>query len=208
MENPRKSRLNVWGLMLDQQKPILTVNNVNKFFDATQVLFNVNLTLYSGEVTCILGPSGSGKSTLLRCLNQLETIEGGEIRLDNELIGNKKNGQVYRPLSNRKKPKQRRKLGMVFQSFNLFPHRTVLENITEGPRYIKHLSRQDAENRAIELLKKVGLSGWASSYPAQLSGGQQQRVAIVRALAMDPEIMLFDEPTSALDPELVGEVLR
>ena len=176
---------------------MIKVNNLTKAFGKLEVLRGITEEIKEQEVVCIIGPSGSGKSTFLRCLNLLEEPSGGEIYLDGEQI-NSANVDI---------DKVREKLGMVFQSFNLFPHKTVLENLTLAPIKVKGMSREAAESKAMELLKTVGLADKAGAYPRALSGGQKQRVAIARALAMDPEVMLFDEPTSALDPEMVGEVL-
>ncbi len=181
--------------------------NVHKSFGDLEVLKGIDLDVHRGEVVCLLGPSGSGKTTFLRLINQMETLTGGRIWVDGELIGiEERDGKLYRR-TDADIARQRSTLGMVFQKFNLFPHKTVLENVTEAPIVVKKLAKADAERRARELLAQVGLDDKESAYPSQLSGGQQQRVAIARALAMDPAIMLFDEPTSALDPELVGEVL-
>ncbi|MGO2610938.1 amino acid ABC transporter ATP-binding protein [Glutamicibacter ardleyensis] len=180
---------------------------VQKHFGQLEVLKGISLTVKRGEVTCILGPSGSGKSTFLRCINQLETLDGGYIMVEGQPIGVKiKNGNLHKQ-NEKEIAKSRENIGMVFQSFNLFPHMTVLENICEAPLRVKRESRKVVLDRANELLARVGLSEKADVYPVALSGGQQQRVAIARALAMEPKLMLFDEPTSALDPELVGEVL-
>ena len=176
---------------------MIQINNLHKSFGDLAVLRGIDEHISQGEVVSVIGPSGSGKSTFLRCLNLLENPTEGEIYIDGEMI-NGKGVNVN---------KIRQKTGMVFQHFNLFPHLTILKNITLAPVILKKMSKEQAEKRAAELLKKVGLEEKASSYPAQLSGGQKQRVAIARALAMEPEIMLFDEPTSALDPEMVGEVL-
>ncbi|NUR88197.1 MAG: amino acid ABC transporter ATP-binding protein [Nonomuraea sp.] len=180
---------------------------VRKSFGHLEVLKGIDLEVRAGEVVVVLGPSGSGKSTFLRCVNHLETIDGGAIHVDGELIGFEAAGGRVRHLGNREITRQRREIGMVFQQFNLFPHFTALENIVEAPVGVRGQARGKARERARELLRKVGLEDKAASYPRQLSGGQQQRVAIARALAMEPKLMLFDEPTSALDPELVGEVL-
>ncbi len=181
--------------------------NVHKSFGDLEVLKGIDLDVHRGEVVCLLGPSGSGKTTFLRLINQMETLTGGRIWVDGELIGiEERDGKLYRR-TDADIARQRSTLGMVFQKFNLFPHKTVLENVTEAPIVVKKLAKADAERRARELLAQVGLDDKESAYPSQLSGGQQQRVAIARALAMDPAIMLFDEPTSALDPELVGEEL-
>jgi polar amino acid transport system ATP-binding protein len=187
--------------------PLVHAVNVTKAFHGTEVLRGIDLDVRKGQVVCLLGPSGSGKTTLLRCINQLETIDGGRIWVDGELMGYEdRAGRLHR-LTNKAIAAQRREIGMVFQRFNLFPHKTALENIMEAPIQVKGESKAQARERAIALLERVGLTDKPSAYPAQLSGGQQQRVAIARALAMQPKLMLFDEPTSALDPELVGEVL-
>ncbi|MGS0763523.1 amino acid ABC transporter ATP-binding protein [Syntrophomonas curvata] len=187
---------------------MLQALDIHKKFGSLGVLKGVSLQVEKGEVVAIIGPSGSGKSTLLRCLHHLETIDKGAIAIQGEIMA--QNGPdgtaVYSPEKNI--AAIRRKMGMVFQNFNLFPHKSVLENLVMAPMLVKQTDRPQAENTARELLKKVGLSQKADNYPFQLSGGQQQRVAIARALAMDPEIMCFDEPTSALDPELTGEVLQ
>lgn len=177
--------------------PIITISHVWKYFGHLPALQDVSLDIAPGERVVIIGPSGSGKSTLLRSINRLEEIDKGEITVQGQDIMSRENNINL----------IRRNLGMVFQQFNLFPHKTVLHNLTLAPIKLLHLSREEAEARALGLLKKVGISDKANVYPAMLSGGQQQRVAIARALAMQPAIMLFDEPTSALDPEMVGEVL-
>ena len=187
--------------------PLVAIRAVSKNFAAFQALKRVSLDVYAGEVVCLIGASGSGKTTLLRCVNQLTAFDSGGIWLDGELLGVREEGGQLHRLSERRIAQQRLKTGMVFQRFNLFPHRTVLENITEGPVQVQRRKLADAQAEAMELLRRVGLAAKAGAYPAQLSGGQQQRVAIARALAMKPKLMLFDEPTSALDPELVGEVL-
>lgn len=176
---------------------MIEVKNLKKNFGDLEVLKGISKTIEKGEVVVIIGPSGSGKSTFLRCLNRLEDITEGEVYLEGEQINSHKTDIN----------KVRQKMGMVFQHFNLFPHLTILENITLAPIKLGRLSKEDANKKAIELLKTVGLEDKADAYPIQLSGGQKQRVAIARALAMDPDVMLFDEPTSALDPEMVGEVL-
>ena len=187
---------------------IVEVRNLHKYFDKLHVLRGIDFTVEKGEVTSIIGPSGSGKSTLLRCLNHLETAEKGSICIGGEYIAREdQSGRAVYP-SGPEVLKISSKLGMVFQSFNLFPHRSVLENLIEAPVCVKKIPRDQAIEKALKLLARVGLSDKKDDYPFQLSGGQQQRVAIARALAMDPEIMLFDEPTSALDPELIGEVLK
>ncbi|HJC47531.1 MAG TPA: amino acid ABC transporter ATP-binding protein [Candidatus Lachnoclostridium pullistercoris] len=176
----------------------IVVKNLKKNFGRLEVLKDISLEIGEGEVVCLIGPSGSGKSTFLRCLNRLEDITDGLVVVDGHRMSDKKINLN----------KIRENIGMVFQHFNLFPHLTVLENITIAPIELKKMSREEAEKRALELLDKVGLAEKADAYPSRLSGGQKQRVAIARALAMDPDIMLFDEPTSALDPEMVGEVLE
>ncbi|NTJ43799.1 amino acid ABC transporter ATP-binding protein [Agrobacterium larrymoorei] len=181
--------------------------NVHKSFDQLDVLKGIDLEVKPGEVVVILGPSGSGKSTFLRCINHLEPIQKGFVEVDDEQIGYRVRKDRLEKLSDNGIAKQRRKIGMVFQQFNLYPHMTVLQNIIEAPVGVHGEKRQDAIANARQLLKRVGLSEKADAYPRQLSGGQQQRVAIARALAIKPKLMLFDEPTSALDPELVGEVL-
>lgn len=188
-------------------RPLVEIRRVRKSFGAHQVLRDVSLAVPAGTVTVLLGPSGSGKSTLLRCINHLETIDGGRIIVDGELIGYRQSGRNAHEMTPHQIARQRRGIGMVFQRFNLFPHMTALENIVEAPIGIAGRPRAQARTRAKQLLDRVGLADFAAHYPAQLSGGQQQRVAIARALAMDPKLMLFDEPTSALDPELVGDVL-
>ncbi|WP_067655916.1 amino acid ABC transporter ATP-binding protein [Nocardia harenae] len=186
---------------------MIRADRVCKSFGALRVLRGVSLEVPRGEVLCLIGPSGSGKSTFLRCINHLDQVNAGRLYVDGELVGyREKNGRLYE-LHPRVAAKQRREIGMVFQHFNLFPHRTALENVIEAPTQVKGVRKADAVARAKELLDRVGMVEKANAYPAQLSGGQQQRVAIARALAMDPKLMLFDEPTSALDPELVGEVL-
>ncbi|HEY4535232.1 MAG TPA: amino acid ABC transporter ATP-binding protein [Enteractinococcus sp.] len=188
--------------------PMIDAQQVHKSFGQVEVLKGIDLTVNPGEVACLIGPSGSGKSTMLRCVNHLEKITAGRIYVDGELIGyREKNGELYE-ISAKEAARQRAEIGMVFQQFNLFPHRTALENIIEAPVQVNGESVASATARARELLASVGLADKAQNYPAQLSGGQQQRVAIARAVAMRPKLMLFDEPTSALDPELVGDVLR
>ncbi len=187
--------------------PLVRARNVHKSFEHLEVLKGIDLDVAPGEVVVILGPSGSGKSTFLRCINHLESINRGSIEVDGEQIGYRLNkGQLVK-LSNHAIALQRRKIGMVFQQFNLYPHMTALQNVIEAPIGIHGESRKQATDNARALLDRVGLSAKADNYPRQLSGGQQQRVAIARALAIKPKLMLFDEPTSALDPELVGEVL-
>lgn len=186
---------------------LVQIRGVRKHFDRLEVLKGITMNVEAGQVTCLLGPSGSGKSTLLRCINHLESIDGGRITVDGELVGYRESRGALREMHPRDVAKQRRKVGMVFQRFNLFPHLTALENITEAPIGVAQRGKEAAISEGMQLLRRVGLEAWANHYPAQLSGGQQQRVAIARALAMRPKLMLFDEPTSALDPELVGDVL-
>ena len=188
-------------------QPLVAIRSVSKNFGEFQALKKVSLDVHAGEVLCLIGASGSGKTTLLRCVNQLTRVDHGGVWLDGELLGVREhNGRLHR-LSEREVARQRLKTGMVFQRFNLFPHKTALDNIIEGPVQVQGRPHREAVAEATELLRRVGLANKSGSYPAQLSGGQQQRVAIARALAMKPMLMLFDEPTSALDPELVGEVL-
>ena len=174
---------------------MIEIKGLCKSFGDHEVLKGIDQNVEEGEVLCIVGPSGSGKSTMLRCINRLEEPTGGEIFIDGELVTDKNVDAM------------RTKMGMVFQSFNLFPHKSVLENLTIGPVNVKKADKKQSEEKGMALLERVGLAEKANEYPRNLSGGQQQRVAIARALAMDPEVMLFDEPTSALDPEMVGEVL-
>jgi polar amino acid transport system ATP-binding protein len=192
-----------------QHRPVLEILGLHKRFGSLEVLRDVSLAVSPGEVVVVIGPSGSGKTTLLRCINLLEDYEQGTITIDGEPIGYRIDRRTGRRLraSERQIAAARERIGMVFQSYNLFPHMNVLQNITTAPVRVKGIERRRAEARARELLAMVGLSDKAAEYPVRLSGGQQQRVAIARALAMDPKIMLFDEVTSALDPELVGEVL-
>ena len=178
--------------------PLVVLDNVNKHFGDLHVLKDIDLTIHRGEVVVVLGPSGSGKSTLCRTINRLESIDSGTITLDGELL----------PAEGKGLARLRSEVGMVFQSFNLFSHYSVLDNVTLGPIRVRGRSKQEAEKRGRELLDRVGIGNQADKLPAQLSGGQQQRVAIARALAMDPKVILFDEPTSALDPEMINEVLE
>ncbi len=187
--------------------PMVKAEAVHKSFGRLEVLRGIDLDVYPKEVMCIIGPSGSGKSTFLRCVNHLEKIDAGRLSVDGELVGYRDRGDKLYELPDSEVCKKRSEIGMVFQSFNLFPHMTALENIIEAPIHVKKESRATAEARARRLLERVGLADKVDVYPKQLSGGQQQRVAIARALAMEPKLMLFDEPTSALDPELVGDVL-
>jgi polar amino acid transport system ATP-binding protein len=183
---------------VSDKKPLIKAVGVQKSFGGLDVLKGIDLDIYKGDVVVIIGPSGSGKSTFLRCLNLLEVPTGGQIIFEDTDITDKKvNIDIHR-----------QKMGMVFQQFNLFPHMTVLKNMTIGPMKLKGLSQEEAESKAMKLLERVRLADRADAYPSQLSGGQKQRIAIVRALCMEPEVLLFDEPTSALDPEMVGEVLQ
>ncbi|MET9247417.1 amino acid ABC transporter ATP-binding protein [Nonomuraea sp. NPDC003709] len=186
---------------------LLSARGVRKSFGKVEVLKGIDLTVHAGQVVCLLGPSGSGKSTFLRCVNHLERLDAGEIWVDGHLVGYRRSGGKKYEMRPREVADQRRDIGMVFQRFNLFPHRTALENVMEAPVYVLGRPREAVRQEALDLLRRVGLEERAGHLPAQLSGGQQQRVAIARALAMKPKLMLFDEPTSALDPELVGEVL-
>ena len=197
--NKRESSYGMTGRAFNAEiDPLIAVIDLRKRFKALEVLKGIDLYIKQGSVTVLIGPSGSGKSTLLRCINQLETIQGGDIQFEGHSIAR---GPVDIN-------KVRQRIGMVFQHFNLFPHMTILKNMTIAPMQLLHKSKEEAEKTALELLGRVGLADRANAYPSQLSGGQKQRVAIVRALAMQPEVMLFDEPTSALDPEMVGEVLE
>ena len=177
--------------------PMISIRGVNKNFGALHVLRDIDLDIDRGQVVVVIGPSGSGKSTLCRVINRLETVDSGTISIDGEQL----------PVEGRKLAQLRSDVGMVFQSFNLFAHKTVLENVMLAPMKVRNLAREEARERAAALLERVGVANQAQKYPAQLSGGQQQRVAIARSLAMDPKVMLFDEPTSALDPEMINEVL-
>jgi polar amino acid transport system ATP-binding protein len=190
------------------QQPMVRAENVHKRFGFVEVLKGIDLEVRAGEVMVVIGPSGSGKSTFLRCINHLEKINAGRLWVDGELVGYRQRGDKLQELRDREVCRKRSEIGMVFQQFNLFPHKTALDNVIEAPIQVRGQSRRDATDHAQVLLDRVGLADKAKSYPSQLSGGQQQRVAIARALAMDPKLMLFDEPTSALDPELVGEVLQ
>ncbi|MBP3199506.1 MAG: amino acid ABC transporter ATP-binding protein [Butyrivibrio sp.] len=177
--------------------PLISVKNLCKEFDGKRVLNDISVDIYKGDVVCVLGPSGSGKSTFLRCLNRLEEPTGGHILFEGtDICDPSTNINIHR-----------QKMGMVFQQFNLFPHMTIMKNLTIAPMKLQNIPESEARSYALELLNKVGLADRADDYPSQLSGGQQQRIAIVRALCMKPDVMLFDEPTSALDPEMVGEVL-
>lgn len=187
--------------------PMVKAENVFKSFGRLEVLKGIDLEVAPREVLCIIGPSGSGKSTFLRCINHLEKIDAGRLSVNGELVGYHEKGGLLHEMREREIAAQRQKIGMVFQSFNLFPHMTVLGNVMEAPLNVRGESKSVVQERAVKLLERVGLKDKINNYPSQLSGGQQQRVAIARALAMEPALMLFDEPTSALDPELVGEVL-
>ncbi|WP_194835198.1 amino acid ABC transporter ATP-binding protein [Nocardia sp. XZ_19_369] len=187
--------------------PAVEVRGVRKSYGAQEVLRGVDLTVRSGEVVTVIGPSGSGKSTLLRVLNHLEALDAGTVRIDGELIGYRLRRNTLHALPDREVRKQRSRIGFVFQNFNLFPHLTVLDNVTLAPLSAQRRDRKEVEAEARILLERVGIGELADAYPRRLSGGQQQRVAIARALALRPRVILFDEPTSALDPELVGEVL-
>lgn len=182
---------------INKEEPLIQVRNLGKKFGKLEVLKDISVDIYKGDVVCVVGPSGSGKSTFLRCLNRLEEPTGGHILFEGVDIVDKKTDI----------DKHRQKMGMVFQQFNLFPHMNILKNLTLAPMKLQGRTREEAEEQALSLLKKVGLADRADAYPSQLSGGQKQRIAIVRALCMNPDVMLFDEPTSALDPEMVGEVL-
>lgn len=183
--------------MTDHSGPMIKMDGVNKYFGDYHALRDINLEIGRGDVVVVLGPSGSGKSTLCRTINRLETIDEGSIAIDGTPL----------PEEGRELAKLRADVGMVFQQFNLFPHKTIKDNVTLGPIKVRKMKRSEAEERAMQLLDRVGIANQSEKYPAQLSGGQQQRVAIARALAMRPKVMLFDEPTSALDPEMVNEVL-
>ncbi len=188
-------------------QPVVRVRGLHKSFGRTEVLHGIDLDVMPGQTVCIIGPSGSGKSTLLRCLNNLESVDSGEIQVSGCDIGYERRGNGLYEVSAREAARQRADIGMVFQQFNLFPHLTVIENLMLAPMDVRGRSRKDLLPGVREILESVGMARFADAYPAHLSGGQQQRVAIARALAMDPRVMLFDEPTSALDRELVGEVL-
>jgi polar amino acid transport system ATP-binding protein len=186
---------------------LLAIRDVHKSYGALEVLKGIDLTVEAGEIVGFIGASGSGKSTLLRCINHMETPTRGEVLLEGETVGVKKVGGKHVPRSSAELSQQRRKMAMVFQHFNLWPHKTALENVMEGPVVVQKIEREKAKAKALAALARVGLADKADSYPSRLSGGQQQRVGIARALALEPQIILFDEPTSALDPELVNEVL-
>jgi polar amino acid transport system ATP-binding protein len=187
---------------------MVSIRNLHKQYGDLEVLKGVDLDIAPGEVVCVIGPSGSGKTTMLRCVNFLETYQGGRIFVDGQLVGYREQNGQLKPAPEKEIAKLRTETSMVFQQFNLFPHMTALRNITFGPMKVRKIGKAQAEENARRLLDRVGLAEKANSYPSQLSGGQQQRVAIARALAMEPKVILFDEVTSALDPELVGEVLE
>lgn len=188
--------------------PMVQATDVHKYFGRNQVLKGITLEVQRGEVMCLLGPSGSGKSTFLRCINHLESVTAGELRVDGNLVGYREaKGKIYEQKES-EIAADRAHIGMVFQRFNLFPHKTAIQNVIEAPTQVLGMSKKEATEEAKSLLDRVGLLDRCDAYPNQLSGGQQQRVAIARALAMKPKLMLFDEPTSALDPELVGDVLE
>jgi polar amino acid transport system ATP-binding protein len=191
----------------DAGRVMVEISQVQKYFGSLHVLRGIDLNVHAGEVVCVIGPSGSGKTTLLRCINFLETYQDGRILVDGTLVGYRERNGKLTPVPEREIAKIRAETAMVFQQFNLFPHMTAARNVAFGPTKVRKVPKKQAEQRALELLDRVGLADKANSYPNQLSGGQQQRVAIARALAMEPKVMLFDEVTSALDPELVGEVL-
>jgi polar amino acid transport system ATP-binding protein len=193
--------------MAESEAPVVEIVNVKKRFGDKVVLNGIDLQVMKGEVVAILGPSGSGKSTLLRCVNHLEEVTSGSIKVCGNYIGYERHGDTLKEIFGKRLARQRQKVGMVFQHFNLYPHKTALENVIEGPLHVLKTPRQQATSRGRELLRRVGLAERMDAYPSELSGGQKQRVAIARTLAMDPEVILFDEPTSALDPELVNEVL-
>ncbi|WP_298118867.1 amino acid ABC transporter ATP-binding protein [uncultured Aurantimicrobium sp.] len=195
-------------LTTENPVPMVVAQGVTKSFGTNHVLKGVNLEVQRGQVLCLIGPSGSGKSTFLRCINRLETSDAGILTVDGSPVGYKEKGGKFYELHPKVIAAKRREIGMVFQRFNLFPHKTALENVIEAPVLLKKIPKAQAIAQAKELLTRVGLAERFDYYPSQLSGGQQQRVAVARALAMEPELMLFDEPTSALDPELVGEVLE
>jgi polar amino acid transport system ATP-binding protein len=190
-----------------KQDILVKAVDVTKNYGDFCALDKVSMEVVRGEVSCIIGPSGSGKSTFLRCINLLERMDGGAIWVNDELVGYRREGNNLHQISDAEISRQRRRIGMVFQRFNLFPHKTAIENIIEGPVHVLGQSAEQARERASVLLERVGLAAKANHYPSELSGGQQQRVAIARAMGMQPDLILFDEPTSALDPELVSEVL-
>lgn len=195
------------GLGASEGPGTVHIRKLVKSFGSRKVLKDINLDVACGEVCCVIGPSGSGKSTLMRCIDGLEDIDSGVLKVNGEHLGYIEEETQFRAMGRKQLRAQRTQIGMVFQQFNLFPNMTALENITVGQVLVKQVPKEHAKERAMSLLARVGLTGHEKHYPAQLSGGQQQRVAIARSLALDPKVMLFDEPTSALDPELVGDVL-
>ncbi len=199
--------VNVEAGSAPRPQPMVQAEGVRKSFGQVEVLKGIDLEVAAGDVLCLVGPSGSGKSTFLRCINHLERVDGGFLRVDGELVGYRERNNRLHELREKEVAARRRGIGMVFQRFNLFPHMTAEQNVMEAPVQVLGKPAREARENARELLARVGLDGRAAAYPRELSGGQQQRVAIARALAMQPRLMLFDEPTSALDPELVGEVL-
>ena len=194
--------------MAENRKPVISVRNLAKNYGELKVLRKIDMNIYKGEVVSVIGPSGSGKSTFLRCLNYLEELTSGEIDIGGVSLKGIDEAKHNKKLNEKAAKVIRKSVGMVFQQFNLWPHKTVLENVMECPIQVKKANKEETKKKAMELLARVGMDGKADAYPTQLSGGQQQRVAIARALAMEPEVILFDEPTSALDPEMVGEVLE
>ena len=194
--------------MAENRKPVISVRNLAKNYGELKVLRKIDMNIYKGEVVSVIGPSGSGKSTFLRCLNYLEELTSGEIDIGGVSLKGIDEAKHNKKLNEKAAKVIRKSVGMVFQQFNLWPHKTVLENVMECPIQVKKANKEETKKKAMELLARVGMDGKADTYPTQLSGGQQQRVAIARALAMEPEVILFDEPTSALDPEFVGEVLN
>jgi ABC-type polar amino acid transport system ATPase subunit len=194
--------------MAENRTPVISVRGLAKSYGELEVLKKIDIDIYPGEVVSVIGPSGSGKSTFLRCLNYLEELTSGEITIDGNTLKGIGESKHNRKQNEKTAKEIRKNVGMVFQQFNLWPHKTVLENVIECPVQVKKVKKEDAKKKAMELLQKVGMDGKADAYPPQLSGGQQQRVAIARTLAMEPDVILFDEPTSALDPEFVGEVLN
>jgi len=195
------------SLSIAPDVPMMEARGIRKSFGRVEVLKSIDMTVRQGEVACLIGPSGSGKSTFLRCINHLESVDGGQMRVAGQLVGYTQRGNKLHEMRPADVAKQRKHVGMVFQRFNLFAHMTALENVIFAPGVVDGRRGSAAREAALALLERVGLRSWAGHYPAQLSGGQQQRVAIARALAMQPRLMLFDEPTSSLDPELVGDVL-
>ena len=193
--------------MAESRKPVISVHDLAKNYGELKVLRKIDMDIYKGEVVSVIGPSGSGKSTFLRCLNYLEELTSGEIDIGGVSLKGIDEDKRNKKLNEKAAKVIRKNVGMVFQQFNLWPHKTVLENVMECPVQVKKANKEETKKKAMELLARVGMDGKADAYPTQLSGGQQQRVAIARTLAMEPEVILFDEPTSALDPEMVGEVL-